>query len=234
MRQWLDRLTDLAALPGDERIIKHGLANFTEEMGFAGYAYINILSSHAHIVSNYGPGWQSAYAEQQYFEIDPVIRRARSLKGVFTWSGERESSQLSKKERSFYAHAADFGIRSGVTIPIRAARGTLAMFTLASEKPESELRHGLDPLAAAAAVGQLHARISFTDLAPTVPQPDFFDSTAADYLYWLSEGKTKQEVADLANASYDRVRSKLRTAAKYLETGNTMHLVSTAIRKGLI
>ncbi|MQW86363.1 autoinducer-binding transcriptional regulator TraR [Sinorhizobium saheli] len=234
MRQWLDRLTDLAAIPGDERIVKHGLANFTEEMGFVGYAYVNILSSHVHIVSNYGPEWQSEYTEQHYFEIDPVVRRARALKGAFTWSGERERSQLTKEERSFYAHAADFGIRSGVTIPIRAAHGTLAMFTLASGKPESELRQGLDPLAAAAAVGQLHARISFTDLAPTVPQPEFFDSKAATYLYWLSEGKTKQEVADLENVTYGSVRSKLRLAEKHLKTGNTMHLVATAIRKGLI
>lgn len=142
MRHWLDKLTDLAAIPGDERIVKHGLARFTEEMGFAGYAYVNILSSHAHIVSNYGPEWQSEYAEQHYFEIDPVVRRARALTGAFTWSGERERSQLSKKERSFYAHAADFGIRSGVTIPIRAAHGTLAIFTLASERPESDLNMG--------------------------------------------------------------------------------------------
>ncbi|WP_018240791.1 transcriptional regulator TraR [Ensifer sp. BR816] len=234
MRQWLDKLTDLAAIPGDERIIKHGLANFTEEMGFVGYAYVNILSSHAHVVSNYGPAWQAEYAEQHYFEIDPVVRRARALKGAFTWSGEAERSKLTKEERSFYAHAADFGIRSGVTIPIRAAHGTLAMFTLASGKPESELKHGLDPLTAAAAVGQLHARISFTDLAPTLPQPDFFDSTAASYLYWISEGKTKREVADIYNVSYGSVRSKLRIAGQYLETGNTTHMVSTAIRKGLI
>ncbi|MCO5966007.1 autoinducer binding domain-containing protein [Sinorhizobium meliloti] len=45
------------------------------------------------------------------------MRRARALKGAFTWSGERERSQSSKDERSFYAHAADHGIRSGVTIP---------------------------------------------------------------------------------------------------------------------
>ncbi|MFA1676043.1 transcriptional regulator TraR [Rhizobium mongolense] len=230
MRHWLDKLTDLAAIPGDERIVKHGLARFTEEMGFAGYAYVNILSSHAHIVSNYGPEWQSEYAKQHYFEIDPVVRRARALTGAFTWSGERERSQLSKEERSFYAHAADFGIRSGVTIPIRAAHGTLAIFTLASERPESDLQHGLDPLAAAA-VGQLHARISFTDLAPTVPQPEFFDSRAANYLYWLSEGKTKTEVAGIDNVSYNSVRAKLR---QYLDTKNTTHLVSTAIRKGLI
>ncbi|AUX79340.1 autoinducer-binding transcriptional regulator TraR [Sinorhizobium fredii] len=234
MRQWLDKLTDLAAIPGDERIIKHGLANFTEEFGFVGYAYVNMLSSRAHVVSNYGPEWQAHYAEQHYFEIDPVVRRARALKGAFTWSGEAEKSELSKEERSFYAHAADFGIRSGVTIPIRAAHGTLAMFTLASGKPESEMKHGLDPLAAAAAVGQLHARISFTDLAPTLPQPDFFDSVMADYLYWISEGKTKREVAGIHNVSYDNVRSKIREARKHIKTGNTTHLVSTAIRMGLI
>ncbi|WP_026622789.1 LuxR family transcriptional regulator, activator of conjugal transfer of Ti plasmids (plasmid) [Ensifer sp. WSM1721] len=234
MRHWLDKLVDLAAIPGDERIVKLGLAEFTEEMGFAGYAYVNILPSHAHIVSNYRPEWQSEYAEHHYLDIDPVLRRARALNGVFTWSGERERSRLSREERSFYAHAADFGIRSGVTIPIKAAYGALAIFTLASEKPESELKHGMDPVAAAAAVGQLHTRITFTDLAPTVPQPEFFDARAANYLYWISEGKTKAEVADIANVTYNSVRVKLRQASKHLDTKNTTHLVSVAIRKGLI
>ncbi|TIW20895.1 MAG: hypothetical protein E5V63_30610, partial [Mesorhizobium sp.] len=40
---------------------------------------------------------------------------------TFTWAGEQESPRLSKAERSFYAHAADFGIRSGITIPVKTA-----------------------------------------------------------------------------------------------------------------
>ena len=36
MRHWLDKLTDLAAIPGDESILKDALATFTEQIGFAG------------------------------------------------------------------------------------------------------------------------------------------------------------------------------------------------------
>lgn len=54
MQHWLDRLTDLAAIPGANDIVKHGLAEMTEQLGFVGYAYVNIQPGHSVVVSNYG------------------------------------------------------------------------------------------------------------------------------------------------------------------------------------
>ncbi|NTJ11847.1 autoinducer binding domain-containing protein, partial [Rhizobium lusitanum] len=111
MQTWLEKLTDLAAIEGDECILKTGLADIADHFGFTGYAYLHIQHRHITAVTNYHREWQSVYFDKKFDTLDPVIKRARSRKHIFTWSGEQEGPSLSKDERTFYALAADFGIR---------------------------------------------------------------------------------------------------------------------------
>lgn len=148
--------------------------------------------------------------------------------------GEQARPRLSKAERAFYAHAADFGIRSGVTIPIKTANGSMSMFTLASEKPTIDLEREIDAVAAAAAVGQLHARISFLHTTPSAEDSAWLDPKEATYLRWIEVGKTMEEVAELEGVKYNSVRVKLREASKRFNVHTTTHLTALAIRKRLI
>ncbi|WP_064697424.1 autoinducer-binding transcriptional regulator TraR [Rhizobium aegyptiacum] len=234
MQHWLNKLTDLAATPGDENILKLALATFTEQIGFAGYAYLNIQPGRSIAISNYRQEWQSDYFKRGYLTIDPVIRRARSLKRAFTWSGEQQVPQSSKVERSFYQHAADFGIRSGITIPIKAAYGSMAMFTLASEKPAIDLDREVDPVEAASAVAQLHTRINLADPAPSVEEPISLDPKGAAYLSWIAVGKTMEEAADLEGVKYNSVRVKIAETKKRFDVHTLPHLTAVAIRRKLI
>ncbi|NSY99636.1 transcriptional regulator TraR [Agrobacterium tumefaciens] len=234
MQHWLDKLTDLAAIPGDEGILKLALATFTEQIGFGGYAYLNIQPGRSVAISNYRQEWQSDYFERGYLAIDPVIRRARSLKRAFTWSGEQQRPRSSKAERSFFAHAADFGIRSGITVPIKAAYGSLAMFTLASEKPAIDLDREIDPVEAASAVAQLHARIALADPTPSIEEPIGLDPKGAAYLSWIAVGKTMEEAAELEGVKYNSVRVKIAEIKKRFDVHTLTHLTAVAIRRKLI
>ena len=234
MQHWLDKLTDLAAIPGDEGILKNALATLTEQLGFAGYAYLNIQPGRSIAISNYHPEWQSDYFKRGYLAIDPVIRRARSLKRAFTWGGEQQVPRTSKAERSFFAHAAEFGIRSGVTVPIKTAYGSIALFTLASEKPAVDLDREIDPVEAASAVAQLHARINFADATPSVEEPLGLDPKGAAYLSWIAVGKTMEEAADLEGVKYNSVRVKIAETKKRFDVHTLTHLTAVAIRRKLI
>lgn len=139
MQHWLDSMTDLSAIKGDEKIVKQALAHLTKQAGFQGYAYLHIQPGYTIAASNYHPDWREKYFRQNFAAVDPVVKRAKSLKQLFIWSGEQNRHHLSKAERAFYAEAADFGIRSGITIPVKAANGSTAIFTLASEKLRSSL-----------------------------------------------------------------------------------------------
>lgn len=234
MQHWLDKLTDLAAIPGDEGILKLSLATFTGQIGFAGYAYLCLQPGRSVAISNYHQGWQSDYFKLGYLAIDPVIRRAKSLKRAFTWSGKQESPRLTKAERSFFAHAADFGIRSGITVPIKVAHGSMAMFTLASEKPAIDMDREMDPVEAASAVAQLHARINLADPTPTVEEPVGLDPKGAAYLSWIAVGKTMEEAADLEGVKYNSVRVKIAETKKRFDVHTLTHLTAVAIRRKLI
>ncbi|MCW0001883.1 transcriptional regulator TraR [Pararhizobium sp. YC-54] len=234
MQYWLDKLTDLTALQGDESILKQALGNLTNEAGFGGYAYLHIQPGHTLAVSNYHPEWRSIYFKQKLASVDPVVKRAKTLKQAFVWGNEQDSTRLSKAERAFYAQAADFGIRSGITIPVRAANGSMSMFTLASESPVLDLDRDIDAIAAAAAVGQLHARMSLLPLTPSAQYPAWLDAKEAAYLKWIAVGKTMEEAADLEGVKYNSVKSKLYETRKRLEIHTMSHLVALAVRAKLI
>ncbi len=234
MQHWLDKLTDLTAIEADQGNLEDALAGLTEQIGFGGYAYLNIQPGHVLAISNYHPDWRSLYFERNFSALDPVVKRSKSLKRIFTWSGELEIPRLSKPERSFYSHAADFGIRSGITIPVRTANGSMSMFTLASDKPTIDLDREIDAVAAAMAVAQLHARIAFLHATPTVESAAYLDPKEATYLKWIAVGKTMEEVADLEGVKYNSVRVKLTEAKKRFDVHTTTHLTALVIRRRLI
>jgi LuxR family transcriptional activator of conjugal transfer of Ti plasmids len=234
MQHWLDKLIDLAALRGDENVLEDALTHIAHQAGFSGYAYLYIRPGHTIASSNYNPEWRSIYFKRKFEAVDPIVKRAKSVKRTFAWSGEEERRRLSKEERVFLDQAADFGIRSGITIPIRAANGSTSMFTLASDKPAIDLERDIDPVAAAAAVGQLHTRMTLFPLTPTAQHPAWLDPKEAAYLNWISVGKTMEEAADLEGVKYNSVKSKLEEARKRLQIHTMPHLVALAIRAGLI
>lgn len=234
MQHWLDKLTDLAALRGDEGVLKDALTSIAHQAGFSGYAYLYIRPGHTIASSNYSPEWRSIYFKRKFEVVDPIVNRAKSIKRAFTWSGEHERRHLSNEERAFFDQAADFGIRSGITIPIKAANGSTSMFTLASDKASIDLERDIDPVAAAAAVGQIHTRMTLLPITPSAQHPAWLDPKEAAYLNWISVGKTMQEVADLEGVKYNSVKSKLEEARKRFQIHTMPHLVSLAIRAGLI
>ena len=234
MQQWLDRLTDLTALELDQEKLEGALEELTGKLGFSGYAYLNVQPSNIVAVSNYDKNWQSLYFKRSYATLDPVVKRAKSTKRIFTWSGEQEQHHLSKSERSFYAQAAEFKIRSGITIPVRTANGALSMFTLASEKPSLDCNRDIDAVAAATAVAQLHARISFIGATPSSESPGYLDPKGATYLKWIAVGKTMDEVADIESVKYNSVRVKIAEMKRRFEVHTMTHLIALAIRKKLI
>ncbi len=84
MQHWLDKLIDLAALRGDENILENVLTDLAHQAGFSGYAYLFVRPGHTIASSNYPAEWRSIYFKRKFDTIDPIVRRAKSMKRVFT------------------------------------------------------------------------------------------------------------------------------------------------------
>ncbi|RUV47544.1 autoinducer-binding protein, partial [Mesorhizobium sp. M5C.F.Ca.IN.020.29.1.1] len=128
-------------------MLKEALTDAVRELGFDCYAYLNIQPVRTYTVSNYAVEWQQRYFDRDYKDIDPVVKTARTTLEAFTWATVTPR-KVSSRVRAFYAEAGDFGIRSGITIPIRTAFGHMSMLTVASHKPSLSLERDIDQLAA--------------------------------------------------------------------------------------
>lgn len=237
MKHWLEKLIDVTAIGHDEDCLKDALGGLAEELGFGQFAFFHSGNGHAYAVSNYDEPYQAMYFERDYKTIDPVVSKSKTLQRVFSWSWDQDKHWLSKAQKRMYAASSDFGIRSGVTIPIRTPNGSMSMFTLASGRASTILKRDIDPVAAAGAVGQLHARVTLLNTQPTSEDTAFFTPKEAKYLRWIEAGKTVDEIAEIAEiegVKYNTVRINLENAKKRFDVYNITQLTAIAIRRKLI
>lgn len=232
-RTWFQRLTDVTSVARSQDMLTGVLPKLVEELGFDSYAYLYVHPSLTKAVSNYAPEWQKHYFDNGYAAIDPVVATAKSTLRPFAWSSSSYPGET-KEARRFYSEAAVFGIRSGVSIPVRTACRHMSMLTLASNKPSLTLDRDIDQIAAITAVAYLHARIEGQDTEPT-GQPQF-DLTArqAACLKWSAEGKSMKAIAVLENMSFSTVSFHLNNARKALDASSLAQATALATKLGLI
>lgn len=233
MNQWFERLTEQVALAHDEASVKATLENLARDAGFGAYAYLNLQAETQSAISNYDAEWQRRYFEKSYALIDPVVRKARDQVEAFAWSNTA-SLRMSKDSRNFYGEAAEFGIRSGITIPIMTGFSRKALLTLASDDAEFARGQILNPVLAASAASQLHSKFESLATRPTSHTPMRLKLNELTCLRWSAEGKSMKAIATIENDSYSNIAFHLRNAKSAL--GATSLPQATAIAKefGLI
>lgn len=230
---WLQKLTDATSLARSDAAIKSSLSSLVQQLGFERYAFLNVQHKAILAFSNYADSWQSLYFERNFAEIDPVVRTARRELRPFVWHAPHPRRERSKAVRLFYAAADEFGIRSGITIPIRTAFQHVSMLTMASSKRTMSVDQDIDPVAAATAVAFLHARIESAGAA-TPSSTTALTPRQAACLKWAAEGKTMRDIAELENLSYGTVSFHLNNARKTLDAITLQQATALATQLKLI
>ncbi|WP_313760383.1 transcriptional regulator TraR [Rhizobium sp.] len=234
LAHWLDTLLDITAIARDQNTLKSALSDLAERFQFSGYAYIDLRFGHTLAISNYHPDWQHHYFHNNFKLLDPVIQRAKKLRRAFSWSAETDTASMSKRQKEFFANAADFNIRSGITVPVALPNRGTAMLTLASSKPRPAIDGEIDAVMAASTVAQVHARIQALQVTPSVEEPFHLTPKEVIFARWLELGKTVQDVADVENLKYNTVRKTLEELRARYDLCNNTQLVALAIRRGLM
>lgn len=234
MKHWLQKLTDVTAIGHGVNGMKEALVALSEELGFGRFAFFHAGNGHSYAVSNYEQEWQRVYFENNFKAVDPVVSKAKTVQRAFTWSWEQDKNFLTRQQKDMYSASSEFGIRSGITIPIRTPNGSMSMFTLAASGSAISLDKDIDAVAAAAAVGQLHSRITLLRAEPTAQDTMLFTPKEAKYLRWIEAGKTAEEIAQIEGVKYNTVRINLENAKKRFGVYNITQLTAIAIRRNLI
>ncbi|NLS07312.1 transcriptional regulator TraR [Rhizobium sp. P32RR-XVIII] len=234
MNQLVAGLLEISAVAHDGATLKTALADLAERFEFSGYDYSKLLPGDFYVISNLHPDWLKRSRKLDLDRRNPIRKRAQQSRGAFIWSGTQENGTLSEEDQTFYETASQFGIRSGVTIPIAISSGAISVLSFVTSKPVLTVQEEIDPIAASSAVGQLHARIEQLKVTPSIQEPFYLSPKEATYTRWLSLGKTVEDTADIEHVKYNTVRIALAEVRRRYDLCNNTQLVALAIRRDLI
>lgn len=230
----LDSFIDELERQPDRNGVRLALRKLTRASGFDAFTYVCNGGTEITGMSNYQAQWQMHYLERNFTVVDPVVRLARQYMRPFCWSRTDPAFQDSAT-RWFFDQAKEFGISSGLTIPIPASYGRFAMLTMVSAESKTAERVKLDnPVRAITAAALVHvwlAKLVAGDRAAAKP---ILSGRQLACLTWASLGKTTPEIAMLLQISPNTVRYYLVEAKERLGAVNTAHAVRVAVERGLI
>lgn len=204
------------------------------ELGFEWCTYHDAYGNDIRGISDYPPAWIDRYLEQDFLVIDPIVRAAKVLGKPFAWSVDQLPIRVSKLQTSFMGEAADFGIRSGVSIPIPSGFRHTAMLTLASssEAPDTREFSGFGSARDAAIYLHAFAKIRTYTL---LDGPDFrLSPQEAKVLAWCKRGFCAADIAELMGLKEPSVRFHMQGARRKLGANNIQQAIGTATDHRLI
>lgn len=213
MNAWFTKLLDLTALPGNGDQVCERLDQLIQEGGFAYFCYLKLKGEIIDYQTNLPPHWQEAFLSKRRILQDPEVVNARRRRTIYSWSEQNKLKNSTEPIKSMRSVSKKLGIRSGVTVPIATGFGHQVIFSLYSPSEVPQDVSETDPVLAATAVAQLHARLKHAQTQTTTAR---LNAKEARCLRWIAEGKSISVVADLEGLSYGGVRFVIQNAKEAL------------------
>jgi len=207
-------------------------------MGFRWFAYFAGGDGDPKVITSYPKSWADRYFDEQYQDVDPVLRQARTLGPAFLWDGREGRAARSTKERRFFDDALTFKIRTGVTVPITAGYGRFAAFSVAVDDRSPGLdrlaENSKDLLQIMGVTYHAHVNARIADALGSDGDSALLTLRERQCLAWSSSGKTMQEIAMILGVTSRVVKFHLDNARRNLGASTIAHAVALAIRQGLL
>jgi len=180
--------------------------------------------------------WIDRYVRHRYLQLDPVVDLAARSTRPFYWGHGRFLRAFRKQQRVVFEEAREFGIVSGLSIPVRCARGAVGVFSVVASdatrlKEATRCEH--ERLFAAAYDTHDFAQNHWFAAAKKDPDPGL-TVRERECLLWTIEGKTAEDVAAILGVSVFTVNRHASTAARKLGCLNKYHAAFRALRADLI
>ncbi|WP_426413425.1 autoinducer binding domain-containing protein [Bradyrhizobium ganzhouense] len=230
---------DAIQTAGDAEAFERVAVRLAQRLGFQRFAYLSLTGDTPMLISSYPKSWTNRYFHLGYQQIDPVVLRARVERDLFGWGGTARAPIGNRAQRQFFDEATTFGIRSGITVPIRGGFGRVAAFTLATNDREVET----DRLAGEwrdvvqQAGLYFHVHVAARLDAAVATQHDTgseLTQRQRQCLAWTARGKTVADIAVLVGIAPRTVVFHLENARRKLGAVSIAQCVAIALRRGLL
>ena len=230
---------DAIQTAGDAKAFERIASRLAQRLGFQRFAYLRLSGEAPMLISSYPRSWTSRYFHLGYQQLDPVVLRARVERDLFSWRGAACAPAGSRAQRQLFDEAKAFGIRSGITVPIRGGFGRMAAFTLATDDREIDLDRlageWRDIIHQAGLYFHVHvaARLGAAFVTPQLPESEL-TQRERQCLAWTAQGKTVAEIAVLVAIAPRTVVFHLENVRRKLDAVSIAQCVAIALRRGLL
>jgi DNA-binding CsgD family transcriptional regulator len=186
-------------------------------------------------ISNYPSEWFKTYFQQDMQKDDPVVRYCFANTAPIRWNklmNMREYVTLGGEQ--IMAEAQRYGLLDGLSVPIKAPSGEIALFSLATstaDRLDERLSNAL--LQAIPFSNFLFEHYMRLQCDPA-SRHQLLTEREKECLFWACEGKTAWEMSKIINVSERTVIFHLTSATKKLGAANRQHAVAKAIMYGLV
>ncbi|WP_380181553.1 transcriptional regulator SdiA [Kalamiella sp. sgz302252] len=228
--------TDAAFLQAKETAeIMQLLARHTLEMGLNFYAlYIRhpvpFTRPKVFIYTNYPERWAHRWQQENFAEIDPVIRYCQTPGTLLLWN-----DPIVKEGKKVFEAAREFGIRSGFSCSRLARNRVVAILSMASSKsfvkaaltPEKQLKLQFLADRILEALQRISDRSLLVMLMP-------LSQREKEILKWTAEGKTAAEISLILSISEHTVNFHQKNMQKKFNAPNKTQVASYAAAIGLL
>lgn len=239
-RKWSDFVESLIGAKAleDVQAVCHRVA---EELGFDGFVYgikipKSFMESETVIVNGYNRAWWERYDSAGYLNIDPTIAHCAKSNLPLIWDEVEKFESKNSITSAFMAESRDFGLRSGLSVPLHGPRGEFGMLSFAADedygkaKPrmlaELPVLHILTPF-----IHESVRRIVSSERLNYAGVE--LSKREAECLLWTSEGKTSWETSVIMGLSERTIVFHLQNIAKKLNVKNRVQAVARAAMLGL-
>ena len=232
-------LVKSSAVAGSFSEIKTLLENLCDSLAMDCFIYgsqfpISFVKPTTIIVDGYPETWRRRYCEANYLTLDPTVSHCRQSTVPIVWFDLQNSNQQVSR---FFNEASDYGLCSGISVPVHGLGGEWAILSLASSQHNDRAKPAL-----------YDAQVALVLLAPfvheavrrlvaqqgTQPIATCLTPREKEVLLWTAEGKTAWDISQILNISERTVVFHLQNTAEKLNVCNRTHAVARAISLGLI
>jgi LuxR family transcriptional activator of bioluminescence operon len=212
---------------------------YREQLGFDTFTYAlrvptYFSDSRLVLISGYPEQWVDHYFEQSFNSIDPVILYCAQHIIPIQWKNLTTSDENGRMR--VMNEARDFGLKTGISMPIHSPHGELGVLSLALNhdgNEAGEITTRAMPYVQLIA-GHLHEAVR--RVSGLVNKVGEYELTAREKecLRWAADGKTSWEIAAVLSTSERTVNFHLNNAMVKLDVNNRQHAVAKAVLLGLI
>lgn len=175
--------------------------------------------------------WLNKYVAGNYAQIDPVIGHMKETLNPFCWDEAERTAASVTDARRFMGEAKEFGLVSGLAIPLVTVDGSMALVSLGGEAPDIPPHaQGMISLVSTYAIARAMQISSKTAKHGSLR----LTRREAECIRWAAEGKSEWEISQILGISEHTSEKHLISAKVKLGAVNRVHAVAEAIRQGYI